>query len=95
MKSLEIINSEIKQMKKKLHQLGETEEGTAKDFIRYYITEELKNYQNVKQDLKVLEILKRYLKVKELELGIEDIIICVENEKDYNKVKQWLEEQEW
>lgn len=45
----------------------------------------------IKKDLEVLEILKKYLKNKSLELGIEDIIICCENEEDYNKIKEWLE----
>ena len=47
--------------------------------------------EEIKKDLEILEILKKYLKNKSLDLGIEDIIICCENEEDYNKIKEWLE----
>lgn len=44
----------------------------------------------IERDLEMLDIVKKYLKNKSLELGIEDIIICCENEEDYQKIKEWL-----
>ena len=42
------------------------------------------------KDLEILEILKKKLKVKSYDLGIEDIFICEEDEEDYKKIKEWL-----
>lgn len=38
----------------------------------------------------ILEILKKHLKVKSLALGIEDIVICCEDEEDFTKIEAWL-----
>ena len=52
----------------------------------------------IEEDLEVLEILKNKLEIKSLDIGIEDIflkgtnyIVMFEEEKDFNKVKEWLE----
>ena len=52
--------------------------------------EKLDAFENIEKELAVLEILKKYLKLKTLELGIVDIVICCENEEDFKIVKEWL-----
>lgn len=104
MKSLEFINGKIKQIKKDLYKLGETKEGTAKDFGKYVLTEELKDYQDVKQDLEVLKILKKYSFFDEYEFFYKNgkrcdcIRLLIHStrmkEEEYKKLKKWLEEQE-
>lgn len=54
------------------------------------------DYKVVKKDLEVLEILKNKLEIKSLDIGIEDIFLKGTNyivmfEEDFNKVKEWLE----
>lgn len=75
---------------------------TSKEFIEWQMSgcsyNQKKYYKQVLKDLevkekqdKILKILKKYLKNKSLELGIDDIVICCENEEDFNKIKEWLE----
>ena len=45
----------------------------------------------VLKDLEILEILKKKLKIKSYYLGIEDIFIYEEDEEDYEKIREWLE----
>ena len=55
-------------------------------------TEEL---QQIKQDLEVLEILKKYLFIeKYVDSWFEIDLYEKEQKEDFNKVKQWLEENE-
>lgn len=49
-------------------------------------------WHKLEKDLEILAILKKYLKVKSLEIGIEDIVICCENENDFKEIKEWLNE---
>lgn len=55
-------------------------------------------YQQVLKDLEILEILKTNMKKNDwMKLDIEKKIsyvcwnFCIENEEDFNKVKQWVE----
>ena len=57
MKSLEIVNRNIKAIKKLLYKLKDVQEGTKEDFEKYYHEQELKDFKIIKQDLEVLEII--------------------------------------
>ena len=58
--------------------------------------------ETIKQDLEVLEIIKKYLEIyiwqnifsKEHELELDIILKHIDNEEERYKVKQWLEENE-
>ena len=59
MKSLEIVNRNIKAIKKLLYNLKDVQEGTKEDFDKYYHEQELKEQKQIKQDLEVLEIIRK------------------------------------
>ena len=58
MKSLEIVNRNIKAIKKLLYKLKDVQEGTKEDFEKYYHEQELKDFKIIKQDLEILEIIR-------------------------------------
>ena len=45
-------------------------------------------------DKEILDILKKRLKIKSYEIGIEDVFIYMEDEEDYAKIRKWLESEE-
>lgn len=45
-------------------------------------------------DKEILDILKKCLKVKSYEIGIEDVFIYMEDEEEYAKIRKWLESEE-
>ena len=61
MKSLEIVNSKIKHLKKRLYKLNDTKEGTVEDFEKYNLECELKEQLEIKEDLTALCFLKNHL----------------------------------
>ena len=81
MKSLEIVNETLKK--------GDIVTVVTKDY--YLVTEE--KLETIKQDLEVLEIIRKS------HLGDDDIFIrfliaSYMDIDEYNKIKQWLEENE-
>ena len=101
MNSLEIVNRNIKAIKKLLYKLKDVQEGTNEDFEKYYHEQELKDFKIIKQDLEVLEIIKKHLEIyiwqnifsKEHELELDIILKHIDNEEERYKVKQWFDEQ--
>lgn len=99
MKSLEIVNRNIKMYKKMLYNLKDTQVGTIEDFKKYNIECEIKEYQQIKQDLEVLEIIKKilikieYVNYKDKQTHCFVINQFVKNE-DIERLKQWLEDNE-
>ena len=102
MNSLEIVNRNIKAIKKLLYNLKDVQEGTKEDFDKYYHEQELKEQEQIKQDLEVLEIL-RVRVFGEDEYSVSGKCIVVEDnfrdlchiffkDDEMGKVKQWLEE---
>ena len=47
-------------------------------------------YRTIEKELKISKILKKKIKLKSYEIGIEDIIIYEEDEGDYKIIKEWL-----
>ena len=78
MKSLEILDLYLKVAEE------EMEEDKVKDAIK-------NNLNQIKQDLEVLEILKKYIYYKEHEIKLKPIRKSI-YDFDYEKLKQWLEE---
>lgn len=76
MKSLDIVNKNIKAIKKLLYNLKDVQEGTREDFDMYYHEQELKEQQQIKQDLEVLEIIyKKKIVIEHIKTKLE----CWEN----------------
>lgn len=83
-------------------------EGTNEDFEKYYHEQELKEQLAIKQDLEVLEIIRKKLLRSKYGVYKSKINAVVEYNKitmreikedefdreDFNKLKQWLEENE-
>lgn len=105
MKSLEIVNRNIKAIKKLLYKLKDVQEGTKEDFEKYYHEQELKDFKIIKQDLEVLEIIRKkdvdvaFLKTI-LDGYLIDGTLIIYNEESNRqqltleellKLKQWLE----
>ena len=96
MKSLEIVNRNIKAIKKLLYKLKNVQEGTKEDFEKYYHEQELKDFKIIKQDLEVLEIIKKifekanfhfYPDGYEADILLEDNDICIEAIDRITKLK--------
>ena len=51
-------------------------------------------YETIKKDLEILEILKKHYDVSSLMVSLNNFISfhIDKNDKDFNKVKEWLEE---
>ena len=103
MKSLEIVNKEIELIHNQLNDYDEEDEEygfyPSYDTLMY----ESNNYNKIKQDLEVLDILKKYLYIVEKQIPRTDDYFEIlesdldemqddENCDDFHKVKQWLEE---
>lgn len=102
MKSLEIVNKHIEDMKR---QLALIEEDRKNDIEWYHLDplyREIEYMNIIKADLEVLEIIKKHLEVyiwqnifsEEHELEVDIILKHIDNEEERYKVKQWLEENE-
>lgn len=90
MKSLEIVNDKIAELKDTYQHYTAVEKDKAKSSFAKF---DIEQFQQIQQDLEVLEILRKHLWVSEKWIGSEiksDLDASIEEE--YNKVKQWLEE---
>lgn len=58
-----------------------------------YNEEKLKTIQKIKKDLEILDILKKHYDNSSLALSLNSFIVfSIHNDdKDFNKVKEWLE----
>lgn len=108
MEGLEIVNSNVRLLKKQLYKLKDVQEGTKEDFQKYTLECELKEQLKIKQDLEVLEIIyKKNVDVKNLRIYTKtfshdkDLLSAynVGLDEEYHltmeellKLKQWLEE---
>lgn len=108
MKSLEIVNEMIEDLKSRLESANYLANGNPSEFGKQVISDlekKLKKYIKIQQSLEVLEILKKYLYIVENQIPRTDDYFEVletdldemqddENCDDFHKVKQWLEENE-
>ena len=58
-----------------------------------YDEEKLKRIQEIKKDLEILDILKKHYDNNSLALSLNSFIVFSihKNDKDFNKIKEWLE----
>lgn len=105
MKSLEIVNERIEDLESRLESANYLANGNPSEFGKIFIgdlSKQLNGFKQIKQDLEVLEIIKKHLEVyiwqnifsKEHELEVDIILKHIDNEEERYKVKQWLEENE-
>jgi hypothetical protein len=96
MKSLEIVNDKIAELKDTYQHYTAVEKDKVKSSFAKF---DIEQFQQIKQDLEVLEIIKKHLEVyiwqnifsKEHELEVDIILKHIDNEEEIYKVKQWLE----
>lgn len=58
-----------------------------------YDEEKLKRIQEIKKDLEILDILKKHYDNDSLALSLNSFIVFTihNDDKDFNKIKEWLE----
>lgn len=58
-----------------------------------YDEEKLKRIQEIKKDLEILDILKKHYDNNSLALSLNSFIVFTihNDDKDFNKIKEWLE----
>ena len=105
MKSLEFINKDLQDFEKALENYKKRKTINNEEVDEEYIkqmTKEIENYKQIKQDLEVLEILRKHLYIHtsygDSDYGeYEDKSICINEihecfcKEHFNKLKQWLE----
>ena len=102
MKSLEFINKDLQDFEKALENYKKRKAIKNEEVDEEYIkqmTKEIENYKQIKQDLEILKIIKKYLYPANWNgfqsIEIDDLHSNIEDKKeDFNKLKQSLEEQE-
>lgn len=95
MKSLEIVKDLIWKTQKQFDYVDFNQDHNQLEKELGKINSEFRKLQQIKQDLEVLEILRKHLEIVEY-LGMKAIetygLTTIKNKEDFNKLKQWLEE---
>ena len=97
MKSLEIVNDLIWKTQRKYDYVDLKKDKNQIEKELEEINSEFSKLNQIQQDLEVLEILRKHLEIIEY-LGMKNIetygLTTIKNKEDFNKLKQWLEENE-